>query len=177
MKVLVRQGNSKNCIICGMENENGLKAPFYNMEDGSVASIFTFKDVHQSYPERTHGGMISALLDEVMGRVLWFNESELDYLDSFAVTTSMSVKFRKPVPYGVKLKARGYIVKSNSRGYTSRGEIFDMQNNLLAEAEATYLKISPKLVAGNAHTMEEEMCYRFKKDIEEIDFPPIKERD
>lgn len=172
MKVLGRQSNSKNCIICGMENDLGLQAPFYNMQDGSVASVFTFKELHQSYPERTHGGMIACLLDEVMGRVLWFTEQETDYIDSFAVTTSMSLKYRKPVPYGVQLKARGYIIKSSSRGYTSRGEIYDMQNNLLAEAEATYLKTSTNMVVSNAHSMEEEMCYHFKKDIEDIDFPP-----
>ena len=47
-----------------------------------------------------------------------------------------------------------------------------MQNNLLAEAEATYLKTSTNTVVSNAHSMEEEMCYHFKKDIEDIDFPP-----
>ena len=173
MKVINRQGNSKNCIICGMENELGLKAPFYNMEDGSVATVFEFGFYHQSYPERTHGGMITSLLDEVMGRVLWHNATDATYLDSFAVTTSLSVKYRKPVPYGVKLKARGYIVKSNSRGYTSRGEIFDMQNNLLASAEATYLKTLPTVVVTDKYSMAEEMCYHLEKDIDEIDFPPI----
>lgn len=33
MKVVSKQGNSKMCIICGLDNEYGLKAPFYNMED------------------------------------------------------------------------------------------------------------------------------------------------
>ena len=48
MKVLSRQGNARKCIICGMENELGLKAPFYNLEDGSVATIIEFKEHHQS---------------------------------------------------------------------------------------------------------------------------------
>ena len=48
--------------------------------------------------------MISTLLDELMGRALWINEPE-----TFGVTTSMSITYRHPVPYGVKLKARGYI--------------------------------------------------------------------
>ena len=42
MKVISRQKNSRNCIICGMENESGVKAPFYNMKDGSAASLFSF---------------------------------------------------------------------------------------------------------------------------------------
>ena len=68
MKVLRTQRNSKNCVICGMENPLGLKAPFYILDNDSVASVFTFKKEHQSYPDRTHGGMISALLDELIGR-------------------------------------------------------------------------------------------------------------
>lgn len=76
MKVLKTQRNSKNCIICGMDNPLGLQAPFYILDDNSVASVFSFKLEHQSYPDRTHGGMIAALLDELMGRALWINEPD-----------------------------------------------------------------------------------------------------
>ena len=61
MKVISKQTNSKMCLICGLDNKLGLKANFYNMEDDSVGAIFTFKPEHQSYPERVHGGMLSAL--------------------------------------------------------------------------------------------------------------------
>ena len=45
MKVLKTQKNSRNCIICGMENELGLKAPFYILDDDSVASVY-FRNVN-----------------------------------------------------------------------------------------------------------------------------------
>ena len=64
MKVINKQTNSKMCILCGIENPCGVKASFYEMEDNSVIALFSFKEMHQSYPERTHGGMISAMLDE-----------------------------------------------------------------------------------------------------------------
>ena len=57
MKVISKQRNSKMCIICGMDNDYGLRAPFYNMEDGSVVSIFRYGEKHQSYPGRVHGGI------------------------------------------------------------------------------------------------------------------------
>ena len=63
MKVIKRQKNSRNCIICGLDNDASVKAPFYEMEDKCLVTIFEFKDFHQSYPERVHGGMISAMLD------------------------------------------------------------------------------------------------------------------
>ena len=40
MRVIKKQTNSKMCIICGIENKLGLQAPFYEMEDGTVISIF-----------------------------------------------------------------------------------------------------------------------------------------
>lgn len=166
MKVIRRQLNSRNCIICGMENDLGVKAPFYVLDDQSVASIFEFKPVHQSYPDRTHGGMISAFLDEIMGRALWVNEP-LNY----GVTTTMSVTFRKPVPYGASLKSRGYITHDTPRWFSARGEIFDVNDNLLAEATARYVKLSPKQAFKDTVNEREEMRYDLPCPYIEIDFP------
>lgn len=168
MKVLSTQLNSKNCIICGMENAFGLQAPFYNLDNDSVASVFTFKLEHQSYPDRTHGGMISALLDELMGRALWINEP-----DTFGVTTTLNITYRRPVPYGVKVKARAYITFNSQRGFTAKGEIYDFDNNLLAQGEARYLKMPFSRAFGEGKTMHEEMCYQMPMDLTEIDFPEI----
>ena len=168
MKVLRTQKNSKYCIICGMENPFGLHAPFYVLDDNTVASIFTFKREHQSYPDRTHGGMISTLLDELMGRALWINEP-----NTFGVTTTMSITYRRPVPYGVKLKARGYITFNSQRGFSAKGEIYDMQNNLLAQGEARYLKLPFERAFGSQTSFHEEMCYDIPIDQTEIDFPQL----
>ena len=92
-----------------MENELGLKATFYELDGDVVATVFKFKSVHQSYPDRTHGGMISALLDELMGRALWLTEPGM-----FGVTTTLNITYRKPVPLDVEIKARGYITFNSS---------------------------------------------------------------
>lgn len=96
MKILSKQKNSRMCMICGLDNEYGVNAPFYNMEDGSVMTVFRYKEQHQSYPGRVHGGMITAMLDEMGLRSLWAKElSE----ETFGVTISLDTKYRKPVPY------------------------------------------------------------------------------
>ena len=170
MKVLRTQKNSKNCIICGMDNPFGVKAPFYVLDDNSVASEFMFLPEHQSYPDRTHGGMISTMLDEIMGRALWINEPEI-----FGVTTTLNITYRKPVPYGVKIKARGYLTHNSKIGFSAKGEIYDLDGNLLAEANARYLKIAFNRVFGENSTFHEEMCYDMPMDKTEFDFPPKKE--
>lgn len=168
MKVLKTQRNSKNCIVCGMDNPFGLHAPFYVLEDGTVATIVTFKDLHQSYPDRTHGGMVATLLDELMGRALWINEP-----DMFGVTTTMNITYRRPVPYGVKVKARGYITFNSRLGFSAKGEIYDMDGTLLAQGQARYMKLAFERAFNENTSFHEEMCYEVPMDITEIDLPEL----
>lgn len=146
MKIIKKQTNSKMCIICGMENKAGVHAPFYEMEDGSVISLFEFKDLHQSYPERTHGGMITCMLDEIIGRAIWILEPS-----TWGVTTNITVKYRKPVPYNIKLKAVGRITENKSRIFKGSGYIYDLDGNILAEAEAIYIKLPIDKISTTGH--------------------------
>jgi len=97
-------------MICGLDNEYGVNAPFYNMEDGSVMTVFRYKEQHQSYPGRVHGGMITAMLDEMGLRSLWAKElSE----ETFGVTISLDTKYRKPVPYETEIDWTGCSCKKH----------------------------------------------------------------
>ena len=169
MQVVKTQRNSKDCIICGMENPLGLKAPFYDLDNDSVATVFKFKNQHQSYPDRTHGGMVSALLDELMGRALWINEPEM-----FGVTTTLEITYRKPVPLDTLVKARGYITFNSARGFSAKGEIYSMDGTLLAEGKARYFKIPFERAFDGGKTLHDEMPYEMPMDRTEIDFPEIK---
>ena len=171
MKVIRAQKNSTDCIICGMENQLGVKAPFFEMEDGSVATVFSYRKEHQSYPERTHGGMITALLDELMGRTLWVKEP-----NGYGVTTTLSVTFRKPVPYGVKLKARAYMTFNSPRGFSAKGELYSIDGVLLAEATCKYLKLPSTVTFGSQEQADSAMKYDAPIVLSEIDFPPIPEK-
>lgn len=166
MKVINKQRNAKLCVVCGLENDLGIKASFYDLEDGSCGCLFSFKKIHQSYPGRTHGGMITAVLDEVMGRALWTTEPEV-----FGCTTTMNVTLRKAVPYGVPLKARGVIVSNSKMFFSAKGYIYDTENNLLAEANAKYVKLSDKKISGSDVKLEDEMKYKIIDDVKSIDFP------
>ena len=133
------------CIICGMQNPLGLKAPFYEMEDGTVMTIFKFKEEHQSYPLRTHGGLITAMLDELGLRSLWTIEQ-----NTYGVTMEIRTKFRKPVPYNIELKGVGKVISNSARFLQSYACILDKENNILAEANIKYLKLpTSKIVTEN----------------------------
>lgn len=128
-----------------MENQLGLQAQFYEMEDNTVIAKFEFRPEHQSYPGRTHGGMISALLDELIGRAIWIKDP-----DCWGVTMTLNVKFRKPVPYNTKLIGIGRIDSESSRTFSGSGEIKDSDGNTLAEATAVYMKLPIEKIAGDS---------------------------
>ena len=164
MKVISRQRNSRMCIICGLDNPAGVKAPFYNMADGCVMSIFQFSVNHQSYPGRVHGGMITAMLDEMGLRAMW---SKHGCEDDFGVTMSLTTSFRKPVPYGENLISRGELIRDSRRFALIQSQIFSCDGTLLAEAELKYLKLDPHTISAGA-LVHEEMPYLIADPLADI---------
>ncbi len=163
MKVLSKQRNSKMCFICGLDNVAGFKAQFYNMEDGSVISPIEFKEIHQSFPQRVHGGLIGTILDEMSCRAYWTNDNYVP-----AVTTSMEVKYRKPTPYNVPLLGRGVVTLDRSRIFKTHAEIIDKYGAVYAQAETTYLKLPAEKIAENMD-VHEELPYLIEDNIKEIE--------
>lgn len=162
MKVVKKQTNSKMCIVCGMENPAGLHAPFYEMEDETIITLFKYSDIHQSYPERTHGGLITTILDELIGRAIWIYESEV-----WGVTATINVKFRKPVPLNEQIKGIGKIIENKSRLFKGIGRLESMNGEVLAEAEAVYVKIPlTKIVEDRSH--DSEINVYVEDDVKEI---------
>ena len=164
MKVLSKQKNSRMCFICGMDNVQGFKSQFYNMEDGSVIAPVRYKDVHQSFPQRVHGGLIATMLDELACRAYWVSG---DY--TLGVTTSMELKYRKPVPYNVDLLAQGYVIDDKSRMFKTKSKIIDKYGTVFAESITTYLKLPVEKIAQNVD-VHEEMPYLIEDGITEIDY-------
>lgn len=166
MKIISKQRNSKMCMICGLDNEYGVNAPFYNMEDGSVMSVFQYKWQHQSYPGRVHGGLITAMLDEMGLRSLWAKElSEA----TFGVTLSLDTKYRKPVPYETDLIGRGIVVKETSKFLITDASIMDMQGDILANGMIKYIKMDTEKISEGVQ-IHEEMPYLLEDGRTEILF-------
>ena len=147
MKVVSKQRNSKMCAICGMDNKYGLHAQFYNMEDSSVMTKFRYREEHQSYPGRVHGGLITAILDEMGLRALWAYKKGAE--QDFGVTMSLDTKYRKPVPYNTELIGKGILI------------------NVLANGIIKYIKLDTNKINENIDA-HEEMCYLIEDDVKEI---------
>lgn len=166
MKVVRKQRNSKMCAICGLDNQFGLRAPFYSMEDGSVMTIFQYREEHQSYPGRVHGGLITAMLDEMGLRALWAKEGNED---TFGVTISLETKYRKPVPYNTELIGKGIVIKDSSKFVTIDASIMDIYGNVLANGTMKYIKLDINQI-NDSISEHDEMPYLIEDGIKEINF-------
>ncbi len=143
-----KQPNSRLCFVCGMQNPIGLRAFFYQDEQGRVVAHFTGKEEHQGYPGVMHGGIVTALLDEVIGRVAIAH-------DLWTVTAKLEVRFRRPVPLGQPLTLVGEMTRLRSRTLEGRGEIQLEDGTIAVEAEGVYIRLPQEEI----ERVEEELGF------------------
>ena len=124
------------------KNDLSLRTRFYAVEGDLMVGVVAGRDEHQSYPNRMHGGLITALLDEVIGRAVNIPEP-----DAFGVTSEINVKFKKPVPLNEEIKVVGR-TRNTRLIFTAEGFIEDKDGNILATGKATYVKMSAARIAG-----------------------------
>ena len=141
-QVTRKQQNSKNCLVCGLQNEFGLHASFFELDNKELLALFTPRDVHQSYPNRLHGGIASAILDETIGRAVM-----IDHPGQFGVTVDISVRFKKPLPLDRQLQVIGRITSDSKRFFEGTGEILLDDGSIAVEAEGRYLKMDLEKIA------------------------------
>lgn len=137
-----KQPNSRNCFVCGHSNPAGIHVRFYEQEDGSILSRFIGSENHQGFPGRMHGGVITAILDETMGRSIMVRHGEM----ASGVTVEINVRFRQPVPLGVELTAVGRITEEMSRVYEGTAEIYLPGGGVAAEATGKFVKLQMERV-------------------------------
>ncbi|MDR1773488.1 MAG: PaaI family thioesterase [Clostridioides sp.] len=135
-KVTKVQNVSKSCIVCGIENDLGLHTNFYELESGDIVSLSNTKEWHQSYPGRVHGGIITAILDETIGRAVSVNNDDI-----WGVTISIEVQFKKPVPLDETIKCIGRITTENRKLFEGTGEIILKDGTVAAKAHGKYMKM------------------------------------
>lgn len=136
----MKQPNSANCFACGMENQYGLKLPFYG--DGELRAVceYTISNHFQGFPGVAHGGIVTTILDEALVRAFMTKDP-----NRFMYTAKLTVRFRKHVPTEQPLKIVGEVVKDRGRMAESKARLYGPEGDLLAEAEALVF------------TLEEEM--------------------
>jgi uncharacterized protein (TIGR00369 family) len=141
--VTAKQPNSKMCLVCGLKNPFGLHTSFFELDNKELLAIFKPKEEHQSYPGRLHGGIISTILDEAIGRAIMIQSDG----DIWGVTIDLQIRFKKPVPLDEELRVIGRITKDSSRFFEGTGELLLQDGTVAAKGHGKYLKVPLEKIA------------------------------
>ena len=123
------------CFGCGRQNPHGLKLTFFANDAGEVWTDWHPVRENEGFTGMAHGGMISTVLDEVMGWAVYHQKI-------WAVTGKLSVSFRKPVAIGEPTRATARITEEHGRKLKLTADLRRISDGqLLAEAESIFIKV------------------------------------
>ena len=134
------------CFVCGDKNPIGLNVAFYS-DDDRVVARYTAGPDFEGYKDILHGGILSALLDEVMIRAV---------LDKgiFSLTSEICVRFKKMVRTGDQLFLEGRLVEDKGRMLVTQGKITNQQDEVVATAEGKFFRAAGELERQLAGDLE-----------------------
>ncbi len=130
---MATSGENSWCFACGPDNPIGLKLKFYE-ENGVYKTTFTADKRHQGYDGIVHGGIVSTLLDEAMGRYIYSKGLHV-------VTARLDIRYRKPTPIGEKLLISGKVVSQRRKMYEVSGTICLEDGTVTAEGTAIMMEV------------------------------------
>jgi hypothetical protein len=137
------QPNSDHCFVCGRLNPHGLHMSFFDNGVDEVYADYTVPVAYQGYPGLVHGGIVAAMLDEVVGRVAMIGDHH-----HFMMTVRLELKYRYPVPVETPLHLVGRVERLRGRLGKAVGEVHLPDGTIAVEAALTLADIPEGLLAG-----------------------------
>ena len=146
--------DGQTCFGCGEKNPHGLHMHFLTDEQ-RVYSFVTVPTEMAGWDQTVHGGVISTILDEIMGWTVIY------LLQKIGVTKSITVDFLKPVHVGKPLTVVGAIEATRSeRQVMVSGAIYDDGDALCAKATGDFAAM-PAKTAVRLGVMRSDYMERF----------------
>jgi acyl-coenzyme A thioesterase PaaI-like protein len=166
-KVLKKQHISKMCFVCGVNNDFGLHAKFYETDTNELVALINPSEQHQGYPGRMHGGIAATILDESIARSICNGKDE----QIWGVTLELKTKFRKPVPLGQELKIVARVNNEGDRYFEGTGEIILPNGEIAVSAEGKYMKVNIERIANDQRVNDDWFFIYSPDDPSDIEIP------
>ena len=155
------------CFVCGVNNDFGLHANFYETDANELVAIINPSEQHQGYPGRMHGGIAATILDETIARSISNGKDE----QIWGVTLEFKTRFRKPVPLGQELKIVGRVTSEGSRFFEGTGEIVLPNGEIAVTAEGKYMKMKTERITSDPDVNDDWFFEASPDDPSEIEIP------
>lgn len=132
-----------DCFGCGLNNPLGLHLDDFAIDDNELVAAFTPRPEFRGFAGVLHGGILASVLDETLA---W---TAMMLADTFVVTASLEIKYRKPAPTGDRYELRGRIEEQRGRRLRLSGTASVADVTI---AEATGLFLATEAIPDTAST-------------------------
>ena len=127
---------TRSCFVCGQDNPHGLRLRS-RVEGDRVALDYTTREADLGYRHLVHGGITMTLLDEVM---TW---AAIIASQRACVAAELTVRLRKPIVVGQRLRVEGWVTAAKGRLLTAEGVVCHETRQVLASASGKHMPMSP----------------------------------
>ena len=131
-----RMAHFDECIVSGPINPMGIGMAVHREGEAMVADL-TFGHAFEGAPRRAHGGVVAAVLDDIMGYVLSLQETP-------AYTGELSIRYEGPAPVDTPLQARAWMERREGRKLWIAGTLAEADGPVFARAEGLFIAIPPE---------------------------------
>ena len=126
--------------ISGRSSPWGLDLELHRYGD-EIEALVTLRSAHEGAPNRAHGGVVSALFDDVFGYVL-------GVIHQAAFTGDLYLRYKAPTPLFQELACRVRLDRRDGRKLLLSGELTDTgSGQVCVTATATFIAVDPDAFA------------------------------
>ena len=105
----------------------------FTVAGGAVHGLARFGAQYCGPPNHVHGGVVAAVMDELLGAVNVVN-------DLGAMTGTLTIRYRRPTPLFEEIRMEGHTGEAEGRKVFARGKMWH-GDELLAEAEGIFIRV------------------------------------
>lgn len=110
-----------------------------------VKAFLRLEEGINGFPNTSHGGIVIAILDEIMGLLGQVNRKLGGVPDKDQMTAFLNTKFLQPVRTPGVILVTGRLQKFEGRKLFMESAIWDKDSNKLAQGEALFVILKPKI--------------------------------
>lgn len=149
------------CFVCGQSHPWGLQARFIALPTGQVQVSFIPQKTQAGYEGMAHGGIISALFDELLGWAVVLKTERM------CLTAELTVRYLKPIRLGIQYVATANPGSDHGRYWESEGNLQDAGGVIHAKAQGKYFLLSEEqtvqVVERMTYQLEDVPAFRKKQ--------------